>query len=130
MKTDPQVMAAVLRKAADNVENDDCAYDGIQALDSDGEWVQVGLRRGIIFEYGLEYRLAPETITIANGVTIPKPLSQLELEKMRPDDRVFSPESSTFKYSHISVYDCISIEYTVIYKTKEDAIEASKALFG
>lgn len=123
--TSPEVLAQVFRKMADNVERDIDAHSGIQFYCSiNKRWIDKG---GPDTYKNMLYRIKPETITLKNGVTIPKPLDVSEIE----DDG---------HYYHVANYKMLAYEdhgasikkdgVLFVYKTREEAIDASKALFG
>lgn len=127
MKTSKEMQLKIIDKMRENVEKGIQLFEGIQyRQDNTGLWaddvISVSDRH---FEV-LEHRLKPETITI-NGVEIPKPLSRDEFEN---GDIVFIIGDIDALYFEVLGLYVANHGGKFVYKTKEEAIEASKALFG
>lgn len=78
-----------------------------------------------------KYGLEPETIVLKNGLEIPKPLTQEQVCKFPCDVKVYSIWSLGDFYIEKNPLDCCHYmnDKSLIYATKEEAIEASKILF-
>lgn len=120
MKTDKELILKIVNKFKDNVIHDKPIGEGIQYYDGTSKkWLDLNVA---VFNY----RIKPETIII-NGVEIPKPLDVSTLN----DDEYYY-----FVFADRLLYDCeegINIkcrDIRFVYETKEEAIEASKAIFG
>lgn len=128
MKTDKKTMVEVLRKAADNIENGLDKNDSIQAMYGGNEW-EDRTTNDLCFVEGVLYRIKPQTITV-NGVEIPKPLGVGEINNLEHDSDCYCPSFNSKKYNNFSRAFVIRSGEKLIYATKEEAIEASKKLFG
>lgn len=126
MKTDKKVMVEVLRKVANNIENGLDKNDGIQAMYRKNEWDD-RTTNDLCFVEAVKYRIKPETITLRNGVTIPKPL---DIKKLDVNTDYYTPLLCSDLYYEIIGFDFRSKGIEIAYKTKEEAIEASKTIFG
>lgn len=123
MKTDAKTMAEIYRHMADNLDAGKHSFDGIQYKSDLGCWID---KQYADTDGNILYRIKPKTI-IVNGVEIPKPLDVSEIE----DDG---------HYYHVANYKMLAYEdhgasikkdgVLFVYKTREEAIEASKKLFG
>lgn len=123
MKTDAKTMAEVLRKIACNLENGINSISGIQFKNAMGAWIDKG---SLDVDESVEYRIKPKTI-IVNGVDIPKPLNYMNAT---PHERYYLPEPSCNLYSSARGDYIIDLQMSIFYDNKEEAIEASKKLFG
>lgn len=124
MKTDAKTMAEVLRKVADNLDNGVNSISGIQFKNAMGAWIDKG---SLDIDESVEYRIKPKTI-IVNGVEIPKPL---DVSEINPGGHYyFMPCLSNQLCIAVDGYHGQKFEYKHLYKTEEEAIEASKKLFG
>ena len=125
MKTDNKTMASIYRKMADNVERGIDAHSGVQFYRSfDKKWID---KDGTDTYKNILYRIKPETITLKNGVTIPKPL---DYEELKDGEKYYFPFNSKHLYGGEVAQNIKLMGAKYIYATKEQAIEASKALFG
>lgn len=126
MKTDKDVMAAVLRKMAENVENGKNAINGIQWKAAD--WCDATMDGNYFYMLG-DYRVRPETIQLDIDIEIPKPLSNKELGKLE-SGKVYRPcllsNKCSVTYAHHAMID----ELNLCYKTKEEALAVSAILSG
>ena len=133
MKTDKKVMAQIYRKIAENIDNDvENIFDSIEVYITKGNsshegWSIIDNELYSLNPNKYEYRIKPETITLRNGVTIPKPLD------------VDSIDNDKFYY-----YPCVDRDYfdradgrrikdsgtILFYASMNEAREAGKALFG
>lgn len=131
MKTSKEMQLKILDRMKDNVSRGECAFTGIQYKDEDDGlgFVDEDIFTLQFHEY--EYRIKPETIKI-NGVEIPVPLGEMEMKYLDKSDAIYFPCSSPFLFSVESRNYSVQNEAwnCIAYKTKEEAIEASKALFG
>ena len=124
MKTSKEMQLKILDKMKSNIDNNLPMCSGIEYYSyRTQKW---HTPEAIDFE-NLEYRLKPETITLKNGVTIPKPL---DIKKLDVNTDYYTPLLCSDLYYEIIGFDFRSKGIEVAYKTKEEAIEASKALFG
>lgn len=125
MKTSKEEMAKIYRKMADNVERGIDAHSGIQFYRSfDEKWID---KDGTDTYKNILYRIKPETITLKNGVEIPKPLDHEELQS---GEKYYFPNNNKYLYGSEIAQNIMLMKVNFIYATKEEAIEASKALFG
>lgn len=137
MKTNTEMQLKVLDKMRENVANGYMIYSGICVRmdgDNSNSFVEIKNTDYAINFNGCEYRIKPETITI-NGVEIPKPLSEKDLIAMAEvdgSDDVFYPFPDRDLFMDVEVYVALrSINNSsIVYSDVDDAIEASKALFG
>lgn len=127
MKTDKEMQIKILNKMIENIEKDyhlfkDIQYRNRVNLEWDDRVYDVGKYQ---FET-LEMRVKPETIKV-NGVDIPKPLGR---------DEILEDEVYYYVYNSEFLYEASNGEFIAdhgirfVYETKEEAIEASKLLFG
>lgn len=124
MKTSKEMQLRILDKMRENVESDKPLYLDIQGLVDGNEWRDdIGFI--VDFEFS-EYRIKPSTITI-NGVEIPKPLSESEIL----GNKIYCYVCNN-KSLHGGEFGNLIQDKGIrfVYKTKEEAIEASKLLFG
>lgn len=126
MKTDKKVMAEVLRNIADNLDSGLDKNDSIQVRYGDNEW-EDRTTNNLCFDENVLYRIKPQTITLRNGVTIPKPL---DIKKLDVNTNYYTPLLCTDLYYEIIGFDFRSMGIKLAYSKKEEAIEASKKLFG
>lgn len=128
MKTDKKTMAEIYRHMADNLDNGRNSYDGLQFFNN-GQW-----RNMVNNSFSPEwiYRIKPKTIILSNGVEIPKPLTKEQIGRIPCDIMVYGVWSLGNFYIEENPLDCVHYmnDKSIIYKTKEEAIEASKKLFG
>ena len=127
MKTDAKTMAEIYRHMANNLDNNLFIYDGVEILINGGcKW---GIIDNDIYKLDFKnslYRIKPKTITV-NGVEIPKPLS---LEELKDKNIYFFPSLTLNLFDSSYRYWLTENQVKFIYKTKEEAIETSKKLFG
>lgn len=126
MKTDKKTMSLVLRRAAQNIDRGLKPFKDIQYLGHYGAWIDMV---GFDIDENVEYRIKPKTI-IVNGVEIPKPLDVGEINNLEHDSDCYCPSLNSKKYNNFSRSLVIRSGEKLIYATKEEAIEASKRLFG
>lgn len=121
MKTSKEMQLKIIDKMRENIESGNPLFSGIE-LNIDCDWLPFnGLRD--MNEH--EFRLKPETITI-NGVEIPKPTEKKDWQHI-----LFEPSSR--KRMRRDVYQDSFHLYddgALLYADAEEAIEASKLLFG
>ena len=133
MKTSKEVREIIANHVRENILKGEYHFLGLQYNligDSFQQWVDFDWGADIDFD-SYEYRVKPKTITI-NGVEIPKPLSESDMVNIEEKGAVYYPCSNK------TLYSLESRNYSVVHKawknisyaTKEEAIEASKALFG
>lgn len=128
MKTSKEAQLEILNKMKSNIENDLNILEDIEYYNHHfNEWRGVSeiTRRG--FGKG-SYRVKPTTITV-NGIDIPKPLDRDDLLMMNKTDIVYSVDCNQFLYMELPSYIAEDQGFKFIYKTKEEAIQASKLLF-
>ena len=129
MKTSKETQLEILDKMKSNIENDLNILQDIEYYSHHfNEWRGVSeiTRRG--FDKG-SYRVKPTTITV-NGIDIPKPLDRDDLLMMNKTDIVYSVNCNRFLHMELPSYIAEDQGFKFIYKTKEEAIQASKLLFG
>lgn len=130
MKTNKEMQIKILNKMIENIENDDGLLKDIQYKNRINlEWDDRVYDVNSNYFKSLEMRVKPETITI-NGVEIPKPLEKDDLLSMKSKEKVYSVSSSCHLYIEMYSYIALDQNYELVYRTKEEAIEASKLLFG
>ncbi|WP_300733817.1 hypothetical protein [Pseudomonas sp.] len=122
MKTSKEVREIIADKVRENIINGVYVYEGIQYKSALGNWMD---EDGDL-DFGYEYRVKPQTITI-NGVEIPKPLGGSE---MLGDVVYYCVDNSEFLYKQRKGQAIVDQGVRFAYATKEEAIRASKALFG
>lgn len=125
MKTDAKTIAEIYRHMADNLDAGIDQLEGIGYLQlTTQKWVK---KETIIFDFEhIQYCILPKTITV-NGVEIPKPLS---IEDLKNGNIYFFPALTLNLFDSCHRDWLTENKVKFIYKTKEEAIEASKKLFG
>lgn len=130
--TSPEVLAQVFKKMADNilVGLDPC--EGIQFKVEGALWC--GTREVNHLEE-FEYRVKPDTITLKNGIEVPKPLDVVEIPQLERTTKLFIPVAYDKGYTWAYVAPLCERAMgcptgSLFYATKEEAIQASVALFG
>lgn len=120
MKISKELMLEIIEKFKYNVIHDKPIGEGVQYYDgASKKWLDLNVA---VFNY----RIKPEVLTLPER-EIPKPLSHDEVDDSKEyfyvcNDKYFYESNSG---RHIKDYDI-----NFVYETKEEAIEASKLLFG
>lgn len=128
MKTDAKTMAEIYRHMADNLDGGLFVYDGIEILINGGEkWDIIDNDIYKMDFKNICYRIKPKTITLKNGVVIPKPLDEQNIDSGRD---YYTPSPCKYMYDQKLSDELLEVEYPFVYHTQDEAIEASKALFG
>lgn len=122
MKTSIEMQLKIADKIKSNIESGVNLFDGIQ-LNGQLGWLEFKAMRDMREH---EYRIKPETITI-NGVEIPKPLNH---DGITSSDTYYFPQCREKMYGELMGISIIEYDVWYAYSTKEEAIEASKLLFG
>lgn len=119
----------ILERVIDNIKKGEHKGLGIEAYCNEkGVWVDAitGELNTLWFDFDFEYRIKPETITI-NGVEIPKPLRE---EEVIDGNDYFFVENERALYGFGSGLFIRDNGIRFVYRAREEAITASKALFG
>ena len=126
MKTSKEMQLKILDRMKENVKRDLPLFDGLYRVIDGSEFILNGLWDNSFKD--VEHGIYPETITI-NGVDIPKPLEK--------DDIASDPDKVYYIVTHcsnnnygISGSICIDLGYRFVYNTRQEAITASRKLFG
>lgn len=123
MKTSKEMQLKILDKMRENVENDLPLMSDVQIF-AYGEWKDDESSE-FLFDY-YEYRIKPQTITI-NGVEIPKPI---DIKDIDTTGNYYFPQCHEEMYGMLKGLSILEYNVFYPYATEEEAIQASKALFG
>lgn len=126
MKTSKEMQLKIIDKMRENIENNESLLNGIEYYwRVDDEWRATNcMTDSDFFDY--EHRIKPETVTI-NSVDIPKPLDISTIER---GSTYYFPQCHERMYGELMGLSIIEYNVWYPYATKEEAIEASKSLFG
>lgn len=125
MKTSKEMQLKILDRMKENVKRDLPLFDGLYRITFGSDFILDAIWENSFVD--AEHGIYPERITI-NGVEIPKPL---DVSEINPGGHYyFMPCLSANLCTAINGYDGQKFEYKLLYATKEEAIEASKLLFG
>lgn len=120
MKTDAKIMAEIWREIENNPDAE------IEYFSTCAKWYT---KSDFVFDpYSTWYRIKPKTI-IVNGVEIPKPLDACDI-KIKDDNIFYMPSCLERGWESFSLGYYNNYRPAIVYFTKEEAIEASKKLFG
>lgn len=124
MKTSKEMQLKIIDKMRENVEGGKPLFKGVYRKPIDEKYILNGLWENSFID--VEHGVYPQTITI-NGVEIPKPLMDSEILE---DEVYYHVDNSEFLYEAKHGEFIADYGIRFVYTTKEEAIEASKALFG
>lgn len=128
MKTSKETQLEILDKMKENIINEKDLLEGVQFKNHvTGLWDdQIYNLSSRHFE-SLELRIKPTSTITVNGVEIPKPL---EKEVIIDSNDYFYVCADKYLYDSNSGKYIKDYDVNFVYETQEEAIQASKLLFG